>query len=98
MEPVAGGENVPMEDSTPVEKEPMSRKEFDTLCYLAEHAGSVVSKQELMTAVWKQPYLGSEKTIDTHVSWLRNKLGESASAPRYLHTVRGVGLKLAGPD
>jgi DNA-binding response OmpR family regulator len=32
-----------------------------------------------------------------HVSWLRRKLGESAAAPRYLHTVRGVGVKLASP-
>jgi DNA-binding response OmpR family regulator len=46
--------------------------------------------------VWHQSY-GDDQTIDVHVSWLRRKLGESAAAPRYLHTVRGVGVKLASP-
>jgi DNA-binding response OmpR family regulator len=48
--------------------------------------------------VWRQPYGGGDKTVDVHVSWLRRKMGESASEPRYLHTVRGVGLRLAEPD
>jgi DNA-binding response OmpR family regulator len=71
----------------------LSRKEFDLLHYLALRAGTVVTKQELVMAVWKQPYIGSERTIDTHLSWLRAKLGETATEPRYLHTVRGVGVK-----
>ena len=71
----------------------LSRKEFDLLHYLALHAGTVVTKQELVMAVWKQTYIGSERTIDTHLSWLRAKLGETATDPRYLHTVRGVGVK-----
>jgi two-component system KDP operon response regulator KdpE len=76
----------------------LSRKEFDVLFYLASHSGSVVTKQELLAEIWDQPYGGVEKTVDTHLSWLRAKLGESASAPRYLHTVRGVGIKLVAPD
>ena len=75
----------------------LSRKEFDLLLYLARRCGSVVTKQELLTEIWAQPYGGVEKTVDTHLSWLRAKLGESASAPRYLHTVRGVGIKLLVP-
>ncbi len=75
----------------------LSRKEFDLLHYLAVHQGAVVTKQELLTAVWRQPYLGSERTVDTHLSWLRAKLGETASDPHYLHTVRGVGIKLVDP-
>jgi DNA-binding response OmpR family regulator len=71
----------------------LSRKEFDLLHYLALRAGTVVTKQELVMAVWKQPYIVSERTIDTHLSWLRAKLGETATDPRYLHTVRGVGVK-----
>ena len=59
--------------------------------------GTVVAKQELLAEVWDQPYGGVEKTVDTHLSWLRAKLGESASAPRFLHTVRGVGIKLLAP-
>ena len=75
----------------------LSRKEFDMLLYLAQHCGSVVTKQELLAEIWDQPFGGVEKTVDTHLSWLRAKLGESASAPRYLHTVRGVGIKLLAP-
>ena len=75
----------------------LSRKEFDLLLYLARHKGVVVTKQELLAEIWAQPYGGAEKTVDTHLSWLRGKLGESASAPRYLHTVRGVGIKLLPP-
>ncbi len=75
----------------------LSRKEFDLLLYLASHEGTVVTKQELLAEIWDQPYGGTEKTVDTHLSWLRAKLGESASSPRYLHTVRGVGVKLLPP-
>lgn len=72
-------------------------KEFDVLCYLAERPGTVVSKRELLAEVWRQPYGGADKTVDVHVSWLRRKLGESAQQPRYLHTVRGAGVKLLAP-
>jgi DNA-binding response OmpR family regulator len=72
----------------------LSRKEFDLLWHLATRRGEVVSKRELLAAVWRQPYGGPEKTVDVHLSWLRAKLGESARAPRYLHSVRGVGVKL----
>lgn len=75
----------------------LSRKEFDLLAHLARHAGEVVSKRDLLARVWRQPYGGTEKTVDVHLSWLRRKLGESADAPRYLHTVRGVGVKLLAP-
>ena len=75
----------------------LSRKEFDLLLFLARRCGSVVTKQELLAEIWDQPFGGVEKTVDTHLSWLRAKLGESASAPRYLHTVRGVGIKMLAP-
>jgi DNA-binding response OmpR family regulator len=75
----------------------LSPKEFDLLYFLAERPGEVVSKREILAEVWRQPYGGSEKTVDVHLSWLRRKLGESAAEPRYLHTVRGVGVKLAPP-
>ncbi len=76
----------------------LSRKEFDLLWHLANRQGEVVSKRELLAAVWHQPYGGPEKTIDVHLSWLRSKLGESASRPRYLRSVRGVGVMLVDPD
>jgi two-component system, OmpR family, KDP operon response regulator KdpE len=75
----------------------LSKKEFDLLHYLASRPGEVVSKQELLATVWEQPLGGADKTVDVHLSWLRRKLGETASKPRYLRTVRGVGIKLVDP-
>ncbi len=76
----------------------LSPKEFDLLRHLAERAVPVVSKRELLAAVWREPYGGGEKTVDVHLSWLRRKLGETAAEPRYLRTVFGVGVKLVDPD
>ncbi|MDJ0923913.1 MAG: response regulator transcription factor [Acidimicrobiia bacterium] len=76
----------------------LSPKEFDLLRFLAERTGEVVSKRELLAEVWRQPYGGSEKTVDVHISWLRKKLGESAAESRYLQTVFGVGVKLVQPE
>lgn len=75
----------------------LSRKEFDLLLALAQRAGEVVSKRELLAEVWRQPYGGGDRTVDVHLSWLRRKLGETAAEPRYLHSARGVGVRLAAP-
>ena len=75
----------------------LTRMEFDLLAYLAGRAGRVVTKRQLMADVWQQPYGGADKTVDVHLSWLRRKLGETAADPRYLQTVRGVGVKLVDP-
>jgi two-component system KDP operon response regulator KdpE len=76
----------------------LSRREFDLLHYLALRSGQVVTKRELLTQVWRLPYGGADKTVDVHISWLRRKLGETALEPRYLHTIRGVGIKLTAPS
>jgi DNA-binding response OmpR family regulator len=74
----------------------LTRREFDLLALLAARTGEVVSRAEIRSEVWHLPY-GDDQTIDVHLSWLRRKLGETAAAPRYLHTVRGVGFKLVDP-
>ncbi|MBN2113879.1 MAG: response regulator transcription factor [Acidimicrobiia bacterium] len=76
----------------------LSRKEFDLLHALARRRGRVALRRELLAEVWGQPLGGPDKTLDVHLSWLRRKLGESASTPRYLHTVRGVGVRLIDPE
>jgi DNA-binding response OmpR family regulator len=76
----------------------LTRREFDVLTYLAERVGQVVSRRELLTEVWNQSRIGEEQTIDVHISWLRRKLGETAAAPRFLHTVRGVGVMMVDPQ
>jgi DNA-binding response OmpR family regulator len=76
----------------------LARREFDLLLALAERAGEVVSKRTLLTEVWRQAEgAGSDRTIDVHLSWLRRKLGETAAEPRYLESVRGVGVRLVDP-
>ncbi|MCW2798881.1 MAG: DNA-binding response regulator [Aeromicrobium sp.] len=75
----------------------LTRKEFDLLHYLAQRPGQVVSKRDLLADVWNLPWGGGDRTVDVHVSWLRRKLGESAAKPRFLHSVRGVGVKLVDP-
>ena len=76
----------------------LSRKEFDLLLALAQRPGEVITKRELLADVWRQSYGGGDRTVDVHLSWLRRKLGETAASPRYLHSVRGVGVRLAAPD
>ncbi|MEV6365726.1 response regulator transcription factor [Micromonospora sp. WP24] len=75
----------------------LTPREFDLLHHLAARPGQVVTKRELLSEVWQIPYGGADKTVDVHLSWLRRKLGESAQEPRYLHTVRGVGVRLESP-
>jgi DNA-binding response OmpR family regulator len=82
-------------DEVPID---LSRKEFDLLLALVQRAGEVVTKRELLADVWRQSYGGGDRTVDVHLSWLRRKLGETAANPRYLHSVRGVGVRLAAPD
>jgi DNA-binding response OmpR family regulator len=82
-------------DGQPVE---LARKEFELLLALARHPGEVVTKRDLLADVWQQAWGGSDRTVDVHLSWLRRKLGESAKQPRYLHSVRGVGVRLVAPE
>jgi DNA-binding response OmpR family regulator len=75
----------------------LSRRLFDLLAHLAAGSPNVVSKTELRREVWGEFSANIDQTIDVHLSWLRRKLGETAAEPRYLHTVRGVGVKLIDP-
>jgi two-component system response regulator RegX3 len=76
----------------------LSRKEFDLLSELIRHAGRVVTREQLMDRVWDENWFGSTKTLDVHIRWLRQKLGDDPADPRYLHTVRGVGFRFTAPE
>ena len=73
----------------------LTLKEFDLLARLVRDAGTVVKREDLMADVWDANWFGSMKTLDVHVSTLRRKLEDDPVAPRYLHTVRGVGFRFA---
>ncbi|MGH3018913.1 MAG: response regulator transcription factor, partial [Gaiellaceae bacterium] len=73
-------------------------KEYELLRVLLERAGKLVRRDELVHEVWDPAWFGSTKTLDVHVSALRKKLGDDPAAPRYIHTVRGVGFRFDTGD
>ena len=76
----------------------LARKELDLLVRLMREAGQVVTREDLMADVWDVNWFGSTKTLDVHVGWLRRKLGDDPAAPRFIHTVRGVGFRFASDE
>lgn len=68
--------------------------EFDLLALLARYLDTVVSREDAIRALWSRVDPSAYQVLRVHVSSLRRKLGDSASSPRYLHTLHGVGLKL----
>jgi DNA-binding response OmpR family regulator len=71
----------------------LTAKEFELLALLVRHAGTVVTREDIMGSVWDEHWFRSTRTLDVHMSWLRKKLGEDADATRYISTVRGVGFR-----
>ena len=75
-------------DGTPVE---LTRTEFDLLAALMEHPKAVLTRRQLIDAVWGPGWYGDEHVVDVHIGHVRDKLGDDAANPRYIRTVRGVG-------
>jgi DNA-binding response OmpR family regulator len=71
----------------------VTRTEFQLLCELAEHAGRVLSRQQLLQRVWQYDG-GDERLVDVHIGRLRQKIEDDSGAPLRLVTVRGLGYKL----
>jgi len=74
----------------------LAAKEFQLLRYLAEHRGTTVSRETLLSEVWGYGGVTSSRTVDVHVAWLRQKLEDDPRQPRWILTVHGMGYKLAG--
>ncbi|MGC5333167.1 response regulator transcription factor [Micromonospora sp. DT62] len=72
---------------------PVTRTEFRLLCELAEHAGRVLSRHQLLQRVWGYD-TGDERLVDVHVGRLRQKIEDDPGNPRHLVTLRGLGYKL----
>lgn len=73
----------------------VSAREFDILRLLAEAAGRVVERHVLFTSVWGPSFFGDERALDVYIRMIRKKIEPDPSHPIYLHTVRGVGYRLA---
>ncbi|MGG3885784.1 response regulator [Brevibacillus panacihumi] len=74
----------------------LTPKEFELLLYLANHQGRVLTRDQLLNAVWNYDFIGDSRIVDVHVSHLREKLEDDTKNPRYIKTVRGLGYKLEG--
>ena len=77
---------------------PFTGKEFELLKLLVANEGKVVSRERIMREVWDSAWYTSTKTLDMHVSVLRKKLGDDASQPSYITTIRGVGFRFDAPQ
>ena len=75
----------------------LSPREFDLLAALMDHLGQALSRQELLDLVWGEEWIGSPRTLDVHIRWLREKIEDDAAAPRYVETVRAFGYRLVDP-
>lgn len=73
----------------------LAAREFDLLHLLMASAGTVVRREQIMDEVWDPHWFGPTKTLDVHISWLRKKIEDDPSHPRYITTIRGVGFRFA---
>lgn len=75
-----------------------TRKEFELLIYLAEHKNIVLSRNQLLNAVWDYDFAGDTRIVDVHISRLREKIEESTKKPIYIKTIHGLGYKMEIPS
>ncbi len=73
----------------------LRQKEYELLALLMSSAGKVIDRETIFNQVWGTDWLGDTRTLDVHVRWLRQKIENDPSAPRYIQTVRGVGYRFA---
>jgi len=71
----------------------LTPKEFELLVYLAKNKGRVLTRDQLLNAVWNYDFVGDTRIVDVHISHLRDKIKAT-----YIKTVRGLGYKMDGPD
>jgi DNA-binding response OmpR family regulator len=76
---------------------PIKPKAFELLVFLLRNPGQAFTRDQLLEHVWGYDYAGETRTVDVHVHWLRSTLEDDAAAPKYIHTVRGVGYVFRRP-
>ena len=83
-----------LRDGEPVAIKP---KAFELLAFLLRNPGQAFTRDQLLERVWGYDYAGETRTVDVHVHWLRTTLEDDAAAPKFIHTVRGVGYVFRRP-
>lgn len=72
-------------------------KEFELLVYLMENKNRVLTRDQLLSAVWNYDFAGDTRIVDVHISHLRDKIEESSRKPIFIKTIRGLGYKFEEP-
>ena len=75
----------------------LTLKEFELLLYLGQNKGRVLTRDQLLSAVWNYDFAGDTRIVDVHISHLREKIEEDTKKPAYIKTIRGLGYKLEEP-
>jgi DNA-binding response OmpR family regulator len=76
------------------EEASLTKTEFRLLCELAQHAGMVLSREQLLERVWNYDYFGDTRVVDAHIRRLRTKVERDPSEPEHIVTVRGLGYRM----
>jgi two-component system alkaline phosphatase synthesis response regulator PhoP len=75
----------------------LTPKEFDLLLYLARRQSRILSREQLLNAIWNYDFAGETRIVDVHISHLREKIEEDTKDPQYIKTARGFGYKFEAP-
>ncbi|MBM7631804.1 response regulator transcription factor [Geomicrobium sediminis] len=75
----------------------LTPKEFELLLYLVNHKGRVLTRDQLLKAIWNYEFVGDTRIVDVHISHLREKIEPNTKKPTYIKTVRGLGYKMENP-
>lgn len=73
----------------------LTPKEFKLLRLLVDYTNQILKRKTIMKEVWETDYMGDTRTLDVHMRWLREKIEDNPSKPRYLITVRGIGYRFS---
>lgn len=76
----------------------LSAREFELLSVLMSHAGRAVSRDELISKIWGSDWTGDPRTLEVHIRWLRLKIEDDPTIPRFVQTVRGYGYRFIGSE
>ncbi|HLR59014.1 MAG TPA: response regulator transcription factor [Pseudogracilibacillus sp.] len=79
------------------EKLELTRKQFELLIYLIKHENKILSREQLLNAVWDFDFVGDTRMVDVHISHLREKIEKDSKNPEYIKTIHGFGYKMEDP-